>query len=49
MMKKLCGFMVLAVCCSVLAHAGETVQHHRMDEVIVTATLSDAALAWLRA
>ena len=41
MMKKLCSFMAFAVCCSDLAHAGETVQHHRMDEVMVTATLSD--------
>lgn len=40
-MKKLCSFVVLAVGCSALAHAGETTQHHRMDEVVVTATLSE--------
>ena len=41
MMKKLSCFMVLAAGCSVLAHAGETAQHHRMDEMVVTATLSE--------
>lgn len=41
MVRKLCSFMVLVACGSVLAHAGETTQYHPVDEMVVTATLSE--------